>query len=154
MKVILLLLLLLLLLVVIYFLLFLCCLCYWPYGSCANALIIKNWTLIIIIIIIIIDFSCHRPFLPGTSLEPAVIPTAQASSLLLLLVFTLLRWQIRRIASQKCNRCMYYQNMCNIWRVSHSSLVTTKKRIAINKQLLSSIYPPNAEPTNSDLNCF
>ena len=25
-------------------------------------------------------FSCHRPFLPGTSLEPAVIPTAQASS--------------------------------------------------------------------------
>jgi hypothetical protein len=36
--------------------------------------------LIIIIIIIIIDVSCHRPFLPGTSLEPAVIPTAQASS--------------------------------------------------------------------------
>jgi hypothetical protein len=25
-------------------------------------------------------FSCHRPFLPGTSLEPAAIPTAQASS--------------------------------------------------------------------------
>ena len=24
--------------------------------------------------------SCHRPFLPGTSLEPAVSPTAQASS--------------------------------------------------------------------------
>ena len=24
--------------------------------------------------------SCHRPFLPGTSLEPAVIPTVQASS--------------------------------------------------------------------------
>jgi len=24
--------------------------------------------------------SCHRPFIPGTSLEPAVIPTAQASS--------------------------------------------------------------------------
>ena len=23
--------------------------------------------------------SCHRPFLPGTSLEPAVIPTAHAS---------------------------------------------------------------------------
>jgi len=37
---------------------------------------------IIIIIIIIIDMnvSCHSPFLPGTSLEPAVIPTAQASS--------------------------------------------------------------------------
>ena len=26
------------------------------------------------------DVSCHRPFLPGTSLEPAVIPAAQASS--------------------------------------------------------------------------
>ena len=39
-------------------------------------------TIIIIIIIIIIDMnvSCHRPFLPGTSLEPAVIPTAHASS--------------------------------------------------------------------------
>ena len=35
---------------------------------------------IIIIIIIIMDISCHRPFLPGTSLEPTVIPTAQASS--------------------------------------------------------------------------
>ena len=39
--------------------------------------------LVIIIIIIILydmDVSCHRPFLSGTSLEPAVIPTAQASS--------------------------------------------------------------------------
>jgi len=26
------------------------------------------------------DVSCHRPFLPGISLEPAVTPTAQASS--------------------------------------------------------------------------
>jgi len=26
------------------------------------------------------DVSCHRPFLPGTSLEPAVIPTAHAST--------------------------------------------------------------------------
>ena len=29
------------------------------------------------------DVSCQRPFLPGTPLEPAVIPTAQASSLTL-----------------------------------------------------------------------
>jgi len=36
--------------------------------------------IIIIIIIIIINVSCHRPFLPGTSLEPAVIPTSQAST--------------------------------------------------------------------------
>ena len=26
------------------------------------------------------DVSSHRPFLPGTSLEPTVIPTAEASS--------------------------------------------------------------------------
>ena len=26
------------------------------------------------------DVCCRGPFLPGTSLEPAVIPTAQASS--------------------------------------------------------------------------
>ena len=39
------------------------------------------WLPIIIIIIIYdMNVSCHRPFLPGTSLEPAVIPTAQASS--------------------------------------------------------------------------
>jgi hypothetical protein len=36
--------------------------------------------IIIITIIIIVVVSCHRPFLPGTSLEPAVTPTAQASS--------------------------------------------------------------------------
>jgi hypothetical protein len=36
--------------------------------------------IIIIIIIVVVAVSCHRPFLPGTSLEPAVIPTAQASS--------------------------------------------------------------------------
>jgi hypothetical protein len=36
--------------------------------------------IIIIIIIIIIIVSFHRPFLPGTSLELAVIPTALASS--------------------------------------------------------------------------
>ena len=36
---------------------------------------------VIIIIIICIIISCHRPFLlPVTSLEPAVIPTAQATS--------------------------------------------------------------------------
>ena len=34
---------------------------------------------LIIIIIIINVVSCHRPFLPGTSLEPVVILTAQAS---------------------------------------------------------------------------
>ena len=42
--------------------------------------ILKSLHFIIIIFIIIIIVSCHRPFLPGTSLEPAVIPTAQASS--------------------------------------------------------------------------
>ena len=42
----------------------------------------SSFIIIIIIIVIIIDMnvSSHRPFLPDTSLEPAVIPTAQASS--------------------------------------------------------------------------
>jgi len=40
------------------------------------------WFIIIIIIIIIIRYVCllSQAFLPGTSLEPAVIPTAQASA--------------------------------------------------------------------------
>jgi hypothetical protein len=37
------------------------------------------WKKDIIIIIIIIIISCHKPFLPATSLEPVAIPTAQAS---------------------------------------------------------------------------
>ena len=36
------------------------------------------------------DVSSHRPFLPGTSLEPAVIATTQASSFTLLLLLLLL----------------------------------------------------------------
>jgi uncharacterized integral membrane protein len=57
--------------------------------SCCTAVLLKYllnvWKVAVIIIIIIIIIiinvvSCHRPFLPGTSLEPAVIPIAQASS--------------------------------------------------------------------------
>ena len=36
--------------------------------------------LLLLLLLYGMDVSCHRPFLPGTSLEPAVIPTAQASS--------------------------------------------------------------------------
>ena len=36
--------------------------------------------LLLLLLLLLLLFSCHRPFLPGTSLEPAVIPTAQASS--------------------------------------------------------------------------
>jgi hypothetical protein len=62
------------------------------YPSCFTSGTSKNWLcvsdpvnpieafIIIIIIIIINVVSCHRPFLPGASLEPAVIPTAQTSS--------------------------------------------------------------------------
>ena len=39
--------------------------------------------LLLLLLYDIMDVSCHRPFLPGTSLEPAVIPTAQASSITL-----------------------------------------------------------------------
>jgi hypothetical protein len=49
----------------------------WAFVACSRL----NFYFIIIIIIIIINVvSCHRHFLPGTSLEPAVIRTAQASS--------------------------------------------------------------------------
>jgi hypothetical protein len=47
-------------------------------------LVIFSVIIFIIIIIIIIDAPYHRSFLPGTSLEPAVNPTAQASSFTLL----------------------------------------------------------------------
>jgi hypothetical protein len=50
---------------------------YWPRKRSAQ----NFWNdLRIIVIIIIKDVSCHRLFLPGTSLEPEAIPTAQASS--------------------------------------------------------------------------
>ena len=41
-----------------------------------------NILLLLLLLLLLYDMyvSCHRPFLPGTSLEPAVIPTAQASS--------------------------------------------------------------------------
>ena len=44
--------------------------------------ILHKYFVTIIIIIIIIQYVCllSQAFLPGTSLEPAVIPTAQASS--------------------------------------------------------------------------
>ena len=34
--------------------------------------------------------SCHRPFLPGNSLEPAVIPTSQASSFTLIIIIIII----------------------------------------------------------------
>jgi len=36
--------------------------------------------LLLLLLLFNMDVSCHRRFLSGTSLEPAVIPTAQASS--------------------------------------------------------------------------
>jgi len=36
--------------------------------------------IIVVVVVVVVDVSCHKPFLPGTSLEPAVIPIAQASS--------------------------------------------------------------------------
>jgi hypothetical protein len=43
------------------------------------------WKKYMLLLLYDMDVSCHRPFFPGTSLEPAVNPAAQASS------FTLLR---------------------------------------------------------------
>ena len=45
---------------------------------------IDRYTLDILLLLLLLfydmDISCHRPFLPGTSLEPSVIPTTHASS--------------------------------------------------------------------------
>jgi len=50
------------------------------YLFCLSVIVLLFYIIIIIIIISSIIVSCHRPFFPGTSLEPAVIPTAHASS--------------------------------------------------------------------------
>ena len=39
--------------------------------------------------------SCHRPFLLGTSLVPAVIPTAEASSFTLLIIIIIITFLSR-----------------------------------------------------------
>ena len=39
-----------------------------------------NLLLLLLSLLYDMDASCHRPFIHGTSLEPAVILTAQASS--------------------------------------------------------------------------
>jgi len=36
--------------------------------------------LLLLLLLYVMYASCHRPSLPGISLEPAMIPTAQASS--------------------------------------------------------------------------
>jgi len=41
---------------------------------------LDDFIIIIIFFIIIMNVCCHRPFLPGASLEPAVIHTAHTSS--------------------------------------------------------------------------
>jgi hypothetical protein len=50
------------------------------YNHCHRATAHLQFIIMIIIILIIMDVSCRRYFLPGTSLEPAVNPTALASS--------------------------------------------------------------------------
>jgi len=55
------------------------------YNHChrATAHLQLNILLLLLLLLLLLydmDVSCHWPFLPGTSLKPAVIPTAQASS--------------------------------------------------------------------------
>ena len=58
--------------------------CFMEYGVyyCLQWDVIFMGLLLLLLLLIIydMDVSCHRPFLSGTSLEPAVIPTVQASS--------------------------------------------------------------------------
>ena len=53
----------------------------WGYEPRAPTRLKSNSLLLLLLLLLFdMDVSCHRPFFPGTSLEPAVIPTAQASS--------------------------------------------------------------------------
>jgi hypothetical protein len=54
------------------------------------------------------DVSCHRPFIPGTSLEPAVNPTAQASS------FTLLHTAVLSVQDVR-KRLYLFQKFLFLW---------------------------------------
>jgi hypothetical protein len=55
---------------------------FWVARFVAVALLLLVLLLLLLLLLLLydMDVSCHRPFLPGTSLEPAVNPTAQASS--------------------------------------------------------------------------
>ena len=61
----------------------------------------------VIIIIIILRYGClfHRPFLPGTSLEPAVIPTAIIIIIIIIIVCIKLVSQQEWLAGLSCNNC-------------------------------------------------
>jgi len=48
------------------------CCCYYYYYYYVVVVVVDDDVVVVV--------SCHRPFLPGTSLEPTAIPTAQASS--------------------------------------------------------------------------
>ena len=75
------------------------------------------------------DVSCHRPFLPGTSLEPAVIPTAQASSftlqyfpyLLLLLLLLLLLAVVVIVVLIVVFRLFCLQKLLSLFHLQNSS---------------------------------
>ena len=51
------------------------------YGMKRNSVSVHD-ILLLLLLLLLYDMyvSCHRPFLPGTSLEPAVIPTVHASN--------------------------------------------------------------------------
>ena len=47
---------------------------------CFYCFIIIIIIIIIVVVVVVVVVSCHRPILPGNSLELTVIPTAQDSS--------------------------------------------------------------------------
>ena len=52
------------------------------YSECKFSSMASGVAIVLLLLLLLyaMDVSSHRPFLPGTSLEPAVIPTARASS--------------------------------------------------------------------------
>ena len=67
------------------------------------------------------DVSCHMPFLPGTSVEPAVIPTAQASSFTLQYLTYCVMFQVFKNCSKNVPSLLLLFNPCLLtcWANSH-----------------------------------
>ena len=68
------------------------------------------------------DVSCHRPFLPDTSLEPAVISTLLLLMLLLLLLLLSSSLSLLLLASPNFSKCTYRESTCrsvlpSFWRL-------------------------------------
>jgi hypothetical protein len=52
--------------------------------------LLDSFIILLLLLLYDMDISCHSPFIPGTSLEPAVIPTAQFSSFIIISIIVII----------------------------------------------------------------